>query len=88
MDEDGQDRCSIADLSSGPRPDQKFMSNRIADRVLYLERRMTGFAEALKQAHGISATSSLSVPCQVCCCRPSHHPAASVSYPDWTKQSF
>jgi len=65
MDVDGQDRCTIADLSSGPPPDQKFMANRIADRVVYLERRMTGFASALEQAQGISATNSLSKPCQV-----------------------
>ena len=65
MEVDGPDRCSVADLSSGPRPSQKFMSNRIADRAVYLERRMVGFAEALEQAHSISATSSLSVPCQV-----------------------
>ena len=65
MDVDGQDRCTIADLSSGPPPGQKFMANRIADRVVYLERRMTGFASALEQAQGISATNSLSNPCQV-----------------------
>ena len=67
MDVEGQDRCSIADLSSGPRPTQKFMTNRIADRVMYLERQMMGFTEALDQAHAILATSSLSVPCQVRC---------------------
>ena len=65
MDLVGQDRCRIEDLSSGPRPNQKYMSNRIADRVVYLERRMMGFAEALEQAHSISATNSLGTPCQV-----------------------
>ncbi|CAL5225153.1 g7933 [Coccomyxa viridis] len=64
MDIVGPDRCSIEDLSTGPRPNQKYMANRIADRVVYLERRMMGFAEALEQAHSISATNSLSVPCQ------------------------
>ena len=77
MDIVGQDRCSIEDLSSGPRPNQKYMSNRIADRVVYLERRMMGFADALEQAHSISATNSLSTPCQVPApLAPSHHPAA------------
>ena len=65
MDIVALDRCSIEDLSSGPRPNQKYMVNSIADRVVYLERRMMGFAEALEQAHSISATNSLSTPCQV-----------------------
>ena len=68
MDIVGQDRCSIEDLSSGPRPSQKYMSNRIADRVVYLERRMMGFAEALEQAHSISATNSLITPLSGTCC--------------------
>ena len=38
----------------------------MADRVVYLERRMMGFAAALEQAHGISVSASLSVPCQAC----------------------
>ena len=87
MDVEGQERCSIADLSSGPRPGQKFMSNRIADRAVYLERRMTGFAEALEQAHSISATSSLGVPCQVAACHCVSHNSRllSLSWGGWTR---
>lgn len=66
MDIEGRERCKIASLSTGPPPNQKIMANRMADRVVYLERRMVGFAVALEQAHGISVSASLSVPCQAC----------------------
>jgi hypothetical protein len=66
MDIEGREVCKIANLSTGPPPNQKIMANRVADRVIYLERRMMGFAAALEQAHGITVSASLSVPCQVC----------------------
>ena len=65
MEMDGEERCRIDSLSTGPRPGQKFMANRISDRVVYLERRMARFAAALEQAQGVSTSNSLSVPCQV-----------------------
>lgn len=66
MDIEGRERCKIASLSTGLPPNQKIIANRMADRVVYLERRMMGFAAALEQAHGISVSASLSVPCQAC----------------------
>lgn len=66
MDTEAGERCKIVSLSTGPPPNQKIMANRVADRVVYLERRMMGFAAALEQAHGISISASLSVPCQAC----------------------
>ena len=52
-------------LGSGPACGQKYMANRIADRVMYLEQRMNAFAMALEQTQATSADKSLSNPGQV-----------------------
>ena len=63
---EGRERCKVESLGSGPRRGQKYMANRIADRVMYLEQRMNGFAAALEQTQATSADKSLSNPGQVC----------------------
>ena len=70
MEIDGKERCRVQSLGSGPRPGQKYMANRISDRVMYLEQRMNGFAAALEQTQAVSASESLSSPGHV---RPMDH---------------
>ena len=62
----GRERCKVQSIGSGPRPGQKYMRNSIADRVMYLEQRMNGFAAALEQTQATSANTSPSSPGQAC----------------------
>ena len=53
-------------LAPGPAPGCKFMANRVAVRVAFLEARMLGFAAALEAAEGAPASMPVHMPSQAC----------------------
>jgi hypothetical protein len=66
MDVDGGAAgCTVELLAPGVPSGSHFMSNKISERVAYLERRMLDFASALEEAEGCSVANPVSVPTQV-----------------------
>ena len=71
---DAWEPCSVELLAPGPAPDCKFMANRVAARVAFLEARMLGFVAALEAAEGAPASMPVHMPSQACPFSPLKHP--------------
>lgn len=65
MEVDGGPRCRVDLVRPGLPVDHKHMSNRIADRVAFLEARMLSFWAALEAATGCPAGNPVGLPTQV-----------------------
>jgi len=65
MEMDGGARCRVELVRPGLPADYKYMSNRVAERVAFLEARMLSFCAALEAATGCPAGNPVGLPTQV-----------------------